>query len=1024
MNRYFFLYILLGFTGFLVAQTATVAEETKSLKTYMYSDPDPVPILVSNPKIYPYYKYEGFEEDSEMRDWKVVKLENDFIEVYVLPEVGGKVWGAIDKTTGKEFIYRNEVMKFRDISMRGPWTSGGIEFNFGIIGHHPSTATPVDYLTQTHEDGSVSCTVGNIDLSSRTQWRVKISLHPGEAFFRTKATWYNPTDVHQAYYNWMTAAAFAQEDLVFYTPGDQYLKHSGEAVSWPEDIQGRDLSKYNENNFGPSKSYHVVGEYNDFFGGYFEKEDYGFGHLSSYEEMPGQKLWLWALSRSGGIWEDLLTDGDGQYIEFQAGRLFVQYAPGGHTNPVTQATFEPMSTDIWEETWFPVNEIGGITDASDLGVMHISHIGNKLDIEIMGLQDVQGDIMVKVDDTEVLSKNVSLQPLSLWNESIQAAADQHIQIITNGLDIQYDNNPELLSIKRPFDSPKGLDQNTHSYIYRAAIEDVKFREFEQARMKFDKILSNEPYHLDALIGLGDLEYRAGKLEEALELGLKALSLDTYHSNANFLCGNIHRGIGDLVNALECYGWAARSMTYRSAAYAKMAEIYIVQKNWTLARNYVAKSLNNNAQNISALQSQLILGRKLEDMDLIESAFNKLLTLDPLNHFAHAEINEAGGSENGNTMHNRHRSEEPIQTYLELAMIYVKYGMNDHALQILEKAPSNWLVELWKDHLDNGKLDQLTKVQKMATGTLFPYRKESLKLLNSASRISDNWKVAYWYGLALQGKGRNEEAAAQFAQCGDRPDDPAFYLTRASLFGTGLEKGKDLRTAYNLDKSNWRSAHSLVNHYLDENRPDDARAVSAASYKIHPDNYVVGMDHIKVLFALEQYENAEPLLDKIKVLPFEGASAGKIMYASIKRNLALKALKENQLNKALGKVKEAKQWPENLGVGKPFDPDERIDDFLEGLILEKQGNTKEAKLAYQNVMDRTDLEIGRTSQGNILGLFLLVKNGKQDKAHSLYLLAEQLGQNNSEYLSKLNQVFDQSDLTGLKLIQELIGGNSL
>ena len=291
MNRFSYLLIVISsfFAYYSVAQEAQIKEESRVLKTYMYSDPDPVPILTSNSKIYPYFKYERYAHDPIDRPWKIVKLENEYIEVYVLPEVGGKVWGAVDKSTGKEYIYRNEVMKFRNISMRGPWTSGGIEFNFGIIGHHPSTATPVDYINQSHEDGSVSCTVGNIDLPSRTQWRVTISVHPGEAFFRTSATWYNPTEVEQSYYNWMTAAAFAQEDLVFYTPGNQYLKHSGEAMPWPMDMHSRSLDKYDQNDFGPSKSYHIVGSYNNFFGGYFEKEDYGFGHLSSYEENPWSK---------------------------------------------------------------------------------------------------------------------------------------------------------------------------------------------------------------------------------------------------------------------------------------------------------------------------------------------------------------------------------------------------------------------------------------------------------------------------------------------------------------------------------------------------------------------------------------------------------------------------------------------------------------------------------------------------------------------------------------------------------------
>jgi hypothetical protein len=276
------------------AQTAHISEEIRTLDTYPFSEPNPVPILVRDRRLYPYHLFEGYSVKSEPREWKVVRLENEYIEVFVLPEVGGKVWGAVVKETGHEFIYRNEVMKFRNISLRGPWTSGGIEFNFGVIGHTPATATPVDYLLQENNDGSVSCFVGSMDLPSRTHWRVEIRLPADRAYFETRVLWYNPTPQEQPYYNWMTAAAFARNDLEMSMPGNKYLRHSGQAEPWPLDAEGRYLPGYANNTFEGHKSYHVVGELNDFFGGYYHDEGYGFGHWSRYEEMPGQKLWLWA----------------------------------------------------------------------------------------------------------------------------------------------------------------------------------------------------------------------------------------------------------------------------------------------------------------------------------------------------------------------------------------------------------------------------------------------------------------------------------------------------------------------------------------------------------------------------------------------------------------------------------------------------------------------------------------------------------------------------------------------------------
>jgi hypothetical protein len=151
-----FLLILSLFLICCSSESAIISEDYRTFKTYPFSDPNPIPILTKDSRLYPYHSFEGYSHEGFPKDWKVVKMENPHIEVYVLPEVGGKVWGAIDKSNGEEFIYRNEVMKFRNISLRGPWTSGGIEFNFGVIGHTPATATPVDYLTRSNPDGSVS----------------------------------------------------------------------------------------------------------------------------------------------------------------------------------------------------------------------------------------------------------------------------------------------------------------------------------------------------------------------------------------------------------------------------------------------------------------------------------------------------------------------------------------------------------------------------------------------------------------------------------------------------------------------------------------------------------------------------------------------------------------------------------------------------------------------------------------------------------------------------------------------------
>ena len=182
---------------------------------------------------YPYFSFDDLSYEGVKQTWNVIHLDNPYIDAFVLPATGGKLIGAVEKSTQKDFIYYNHVQKFRSISMRGPWTSGGIEANFGIIGHAPSTATPVDYLMRKNPDGSVSCIVGTMDLPSRTEWRVEYSIPADKAYVEVHSLWYNPQPLNQSYYVWMNVAQKLRDDLEFVLPGVKYIGHNYAVPSQP-----------------------------------------------------------------------------------------------------------------------------------------------------------------------------------------------------------------------------------------------------------------------------------------------------------------------------------------------------------------------------------------------------------------------------------------------------------------------------------------------------------------------------------------------------------------------------------------------------------------------------------------------------------------------------------------------------------------------------------------------------------------------------------------------------------------------
>ena len=334
----------------IAAGAATVTETTLEMPTYPFSDPDPVP--ATSVSRYPYFFFHGTSAKSAPRKWKAVVLESDRMKVTILPEIGGKIWGAVDKVTGREFIYFNHAVKFRNIAQRGPWCSGGIELNFGIYGHSPSTATPVSYAFYVHAngDGAVSCFLSDTELVCRTTWQVEVRLEDGKDYFTTRTTWFNGSGFFTPFYHWMNAGYSVRGNPEFFFPGASYIGHAGDSHAWPVDEKGRNLARYAENAFGRNKSYHVLDGDSSFYGIWWPEAGVGSYHETPVGQKYGRKIWLWALSREGGIWEDLLTDSDGQYAELQSGLFFNQPADTLKT-PFKHTAFAPGATETFEEKW-------------------------------------------------------------------------------------------------------------------------------------------------------------------------------------------------------------------------------------------------------------------------------------------------------------------------------------------------------------------------------------------------------------------------------------------------------------------------------------------------------------------------------------------------------------------------------------------------------------------------------------------------------------------------------------------------
>jgi tetratricopeptide (TPR) repeat protein len=928
----------------------SVAKEYKrAFTTYPFSDPDPV--AKPDAKIYPYYRFDHFTDKPIQKEWKVVELENDYIKLVILPEVGGKIWSATEKSTGKDFIYNNHVVKFRDVAMRGPWTSGGIEANYGIVGHTPNCATPVDYTIINKEDGSVSCVIGVLDLLTRTSWRLDINLPKDKAYFTTSSFWFNATSFDQPYYSWMNTGIKAAGNLQFIYPGKNYLGHEGEYSDWPINKQnGKDISFYNNNNFGGYKSYHVFGKYTDFFGAYWHDDEFGMGRYSSHDDKPGKKVWIWGLSQQGMIWEKLLTDTDGQYVEVQSGRLFNQSAEYSMYTPFKHRSFAPYQSDTWTEYWFPVKQTKGFVQANDYGAVNVKKENGWLKIYFSPLQTMNEKLEVFDNKKNIYSKSISFTPLVLFVDSVKYDGDGNDLTLKLGeVKLVWNSAPNEGDLARPMQMPKDFDNNSVYGLFLQGKNYISFRDYIKAEEKLLACLKKDPDYGPALNQLASVQIRRFMYAAALQTAAKALAIDTYDPSANYYYALANLHLGNITDAKDGFDIAALGVEYRSAAYTELAKIYFRGKEVTKAMAYAQKSLLTNQYNLDALQLLAVIFRMQKETAKATAMLNQINCIDPLNHFAAFEkFYQDGSNSSKEQFRSLIRNELPEQTYLELGIWYQQLNCNNEALAVFSMPPPNQELNYWKSYLANKPVEIIN----IKTSLNFSFRAETAAVLEQLIKTNAHWSLKYQLALIEWSRNNIFKATVLFTQCGNDPEDPAFYAARAALMKDNLSSSlADLNKAATLDSKEWRYQKLLADYFIAQKQYDKALSITTTYYKTHADNYIMGILYAKTLLLSKRYAEADVFLTKLKILPFEGATEGRQLYHEAKLMQAVTELQHKNYKKVLQFVSGAELWPENLGVGKPYaeDIDERLENWLKYLTYNNLGNTTAANKALNEIL---------------------------------------------------------------------------
>ncbi len=475
----------------------------------------------------------------------------------------------------------------------------------------------------------------------------------------------------------------------------------------------------------------------------------------------------------------------------------------------------------------------------------------------------------------------------------------------------------------------------------------------------------------------------GNYGKAIDLLKKALSIDTYNGESNYLYGLANFASHNIIDALDGFSIASREQKYSSAALLGLAEIYLKNKNYKKAIFYAKQSLNTNKNNLLAHQILIIAYRKTGEIKKSTDIINKINAKLPLWHFCRFEKSLLNDDDKNNFL-TKINCELPNEIILELGAWYKKIGCNKEALFLYSLAKDNPIALYQTAHIyllmnDANRFNNfLNKANNISPKGIFPFRTSSLEALETAAKYSNNWKIPYYTALIKWHKNDIEQANLLIDKC-NNVDFAPFYLTKA-LLKSGEEKEKCLLTA---EKNNlsWRTGKALLDFYTDQLNWDEAVKIGKRYNKLFPNNYYIGLSYANALCRKGNNKLSLNVLKSILVLPNEGASMGRKIYKKNYLELAFKNLIDKKYDKAYEAIEKSKEWPENLGVGKPYD--NRIDYRLENFILyliDKSKNNQENKVLLKKIANG-DIHESFIST-DLLSAIAFVKLNKTNSANSI------------------------------------------
>ncbi len=1011
-------------------ERARAWEEPLVVPTYVVGPPEPNPIFYTGRSyqgakgpIYPYPLLDALSDTKVDKTYRGLWLENRYVKLCVLPEIGGRIFIAVDKTNGYDFFYRQHVIKPALIGMLGAWISGGVEWN--IPHHHRATTfMSVDYLVENRPDGSATVWVGEVELRHRTKWVVGLTLRPDSSAVEVTTRIFNRTSLAHSMLCFANAAVHANEDYqVIFPPSTEVATfHAKNQFSrWPvstEVFNGQDYTRGVDVSWWKSHrrptSFFAFNAEEDFLGGYDHGKRAGVAFVGDHNIVPGKKLWTWGTGSEGKAWEKILTDSDGPYLEL----MFGSYSD----NQPDYSWTQPGETKSVTQFWYPIRNLPGLKNANrEAACGYEVAAEGKVRVCFNTTSEVrQAKVVVRAGEKVGYEEVADIAPDRPYEKVValpEPAKEDELSLTLLAGDgreiVAYRPRPKknepLPAPVTPPPPPKDIPAVEELYLAGLRLEQF-YNPALEASPYYEEALKRDPGDTRANTALGLLELKRGLYREAEGRFRTALERLTRNytrpksGEASYYLGVAFRAQGKDAEAVDAFARAAWDGAWTAAANLELALLACRASDWASALGYLKRSLAYNSWNPRTINLRSVVLRKLGRIEEALEGSSASLQLDPLDLGARHESYLAWAARGGTKAAEREWAtlkgllDVSDANWLELAADYAAAGLWEEASSVLrfrgeEKSkPRNPMVEyalaFYADRL--GEHDEAAKRLALAAAAprayVFPFQMEFMDILAWAQqRNSKDALAPYALGNLLYDV-QPERAIKEWQKTATL--DPSFSTAQRNLglayarvrgdlasAVSGLEKAvganpKDPRLYYELDLLYEQAATPLAKRLalLEKNHPVVSRRDDALSREIG------------LLVRAGRYGRAIDLLTTHHFHIWEGGGEIHNLWAEAFLLRGRQALGRNKPDEARRDFERALEYPENLEVGPPSDGggSPKIYFFI-GAAAEAAGDRAKAEQAFEKA---AGFRSGWSEQGYYRGLALR-KLGREAEASGLF-----------------------------------------